>query len=70
MYVLLFEWRHKQTNKNNNNNKGYGKACLMRLPFQRCFPLLQPDDGSINSPDVASLNILVHDVINLLYYEQ
>ena len=38
--------------------------------FPEMLPLLQPDDGSNNSPDVASLNILVHDVINLLYYEQ
>ena len=28
-----------------------------------------PDDGRSISPNVASLNILVHDVINLLYYE-
>ena len=29
----------------------------------------QPDDGRSISRNVASLNILVHDVINLLYYE-
>ena len=28
-----------------------------------------PDDGRSISRNVASLNILVHDVINLLYYE-
>ena len=29
----------------------------------------RPDDGRSISRNVASLNILVHDVINLLYYE-
>ena len=28
-----------------------------------------PDDGRSISQNVASLNILVHNVINLLYYE-
>ena len=28
-----------------------------------------PDDGRSISRNVASLNILVHDMINLLYYE-
>ena len=30
---------------------------------------LQPDDGRSISRNVAHLNILVHDMINLLYYE-
>ena len=34
------------------------QVCLMRLRFERYF-----------SRNVASFNILVHDVINLLYYE-
>ena len=38
------------------------QVCLMRLRFE-------PDDGRSISRNVASLNILVHDVINLLYYE-
>ena len=33
----------------------------MRLRFER------PDDGRIISRDVASLNILAHDVINVLH---
>ena len=40
----------------------------MRLRFERYF-ILQPDDGRSISGNVASLNILVHDVINLLYYK-
>ena len=35
----------------------------MRLRFERYY-----DDGRSISRNVASLNILVHDVINLLYY--
>ena len=44
------------------------QVCLMGLRFERYFSHRRPDDGSI-SRDVALLNILVHDVINLLYYE-
>ena len=40
------------------------QVCLMRLHFER-----YPDDGRSISRNVASLNILVHDVINLVYYE-
>ena len=29
-----------------------------------------PDDGRSISRNVASLNLLIHDTINLLYYEQ
>ena len=43
------------------------QVCLMRLCFERYFPYRRPDDGSI-SRNVALLNILVHDAINLLYY--
>ena len=39
----------------------------MRLRFERYFSHHQPDDGRSISRNVASLNILVHDVINLLY---
>ena len=45
------------------------QVCLMRLRFERYFSHHQPDDGRSISRNVASLNILVHDVINLLYYE-
>ena len=41
------------------------QVCLMRLRFERYWP----DDGRSISQNVASLNILAHDVINLLYYE-
>ena len=36
------------------------QVCLMRLRFERYFS---------HHRAIASLNILVHDVINLLYYE-
>ena len=45
------------------------QVCLMRLRFERYFSHQWPDDGRSISRNVASLNILVHDVINLLYYE-
>ena len=41
------------------------QVCLMRLRFERYFS----HDGRSISRNIASLNILVHDVINLLYYE-
>ena len=44
------------------------QVCLMRLRFERYFSHHRPDDGRSISRNVASLNILVHDVINLLYY--
>ena len=68
--VLLFDWQNKQKTKSNNNNKRYGQVCLIRQRFERFFSLLQLDNGRSNSLNVASLNILVHDMINLLYYEQ
>ena len=40
------------------------QVCLMRLHFKRYFS----HHGRSISRNVASLNILVHDVINLLYY--
>ena len=44
------------------------QVCLMRLRFERYFSHHHwPDDGRSISRNVASLNILVHDVINLLY---
>ena len=46
-------WQHEQ-------------VCLMRLGSRDTSPL---DDGRSISQNVALLNILVHDVINLLYYE-
>ena len=55
------------------------QVCLMRLRFERLLPSSGPmmgddgrsisDDGRSVSRNVASLNILVHDVIKLLYYE-
>ena len=39
------------------------QVCLMRLRFR-------PDDVRNIRRNLASLNILAHDVINLLYYEQ
>ena len=49
------------------------QVCLMRLRFERYFSHQRadgmPDDGRSLSK-VASLNILVHDVINLLYYSR
>ena len=47
----------------------YEQVCLMRLHFERYFSHRQPDDGRSIFRNVASLNILVRDVINLLYYE-
>ena len=42
------------------------QVCLMRLRFERYFSHHRPNKRSF-SRNVASLNILVHDVINLLY---
>ena len=33
-----------------------------------CLSSIRPDDGRSISRNVARLNILVHDMINLLYY--
>ena len=41
---------------------------LIRLRFERYFSHHSPDDGRSISQNVASLNILVNDVINLLHY--
>ena len=38
---------------------------LIRLRFERYFSHHSPDDGRSISRNVASLNILVYDVINL-----
>ena len=43
------------------------QVCLMRLRFERYFSHHRVYDGRSISRNVASLNILVHDVINLLY---
>ena len=40
------------------------QVCLMRLRFERYFSHHRADDGRSISRNVASLNILVHDVIN------
>ena len=40
------------------------QICLMKLHFERYFPHHRAYDGR----NVASLSILVHDIINLLYY--
>ena len=42
------------------------QVCLMRLRFERYFSHHRANDGRSISRNVASLNILVHDVINLL----
>ena len=44
------------------------QVCLMRLRFERYFSHHRADDGRSISRNVASLNILVHDVINLRSY--
>ena len=44
----------------------HGSVCLMRLHFWRYFSHHGPNDGI--SRNVASSNILAHDVISLLYY--
>ena len=56
---------------NNNNTISlscHEQVCLLRLRFQKYFSH-QPDDGRSISQSVASLNMLAHDMINLLYYE-
>ena len=45
------------------------QVCLSGLRFERYFAHHRPDDGRSISRNVAHLNILVHDVTNLLYYE-
>ena len=40
-----------------------------KATFREIFFYHRPDDGSSTSQNVALLNILVHDMINLLYYE-
>ena len=40
------------------------QVCLSGLRFE------SPDDGRSISRNVAHLNILVHDMINLLYYKE
>ena len=44
------------------------QVCLSELRFERYFSH-PSDDGRSISRNVAQLNILVHDMINLLYYE-
>ena len=44
------------------------EVCLSWLRFERYFSHYQ-DDGRSISRNVANLNILVHDMINLLYFE-
>ena len=53
------------------------QVCLMKLRFERYFSHHRdfshhhrPDDGRSIFRNVASLNILAHDVINLLYYNK
>ena len=41
------------------------KVCLTGLHLER----YRPDHGRSLPENVAHLNVLVHDVINLLYYE-
>ena len=44
----------------------HDQLSLMRLSFVRCFYHYRKEI----SQNVASLNLLIHDVINLLYYKQ
>ena len=46
------------------------QVCLMRLRFEKYFSYHWADDGRSISRNAVSLNILVHDMINLLHYEQ
>ena len=45
------------------------QVCLSGLRFDRYFSHHRANDARSISRNVAHLNILVHDVINLLYYE-
>ena len=45
------------------------QVCLMRLRFEKYFSYHWADDGRSISRNAVSLNILVHDMINLLHYE-
>ena len=51
-----------------SKNIRFKTPLLSRLRFERYFSH-HPDDGRSISWNLAYLNILVHDVINLLYYE-
>ena len=44
------------------------QVCLISLRCEKYF-CRHPDDGRSISPNITSLNILVHKVLNLLYYE-
>ena len=44
-------------------------TALIGLRFDKYFSHHRADDGRSISWNVAQLNILVHNVINLLYYE-
>ena len=46
----------------------YGETILAKIRKLEKTKIKWPDDGRSISRNVASLNILVHDVINLLYY--
>ena len=50
-------YKNKDMFNNTISLSRHDQVCLMRLRFERYFY------------PIASLNILVHDVINLLYYE-
>ena len=56
--LCLFIKKEENLRLNTISLSRHEQVCLMR-----------PDDGRSISRNVASLNILVHDVINLLYYE-
>ena len=45
------------------------QVCLMFNPTINTSPIMPPNDGRSISRNIAQLNILVHDMINLLYYK-
>ena len=44
------------------------QVCLMFNPTINTSPIIPPNDGRSISRNIAQLNILVHDMINFLYY--
>ena len=54
---------------NNISLSRHEQVCLMRLRFERYFSHHRADGERSISQNVASINILVHDKINLLYYK-
>ena len=57
-------WKYK-LHHNTIGLSCHEQVCLMRLHFRDTSPIIEDDVSQI----VASLNILVHDVISVLCYE-